>query len=338
MRFWILLTSLFLSFSCYADDWMDRRISEDLAPFAKESLDPTTFTSQEFVGAVFVVENSKAKITKQTPSLCNTRLNIVLNYLNSLGKRAKLPDVCFVLSPHDGISFSTPIPIFTFAKSKQATGAILFPDFEACEKPDKGHYPKLCKKYPWKKKNSKGFFRGATTGKWSAGPPPFNNSRAQAVELSYLYPNLLDANFSYFSPEVGPILEEFKAWMRLIGKSPSSRSVEDHYKYRYLLDIDGNSCTYSRFRWILFSNSTPVKVLSNNIQWYYGALTPFEHYVPVQEDLSDFVEVIHFLKQHDKEAQQIAQNGQEIARKIFSQEKLDEYVLKLLWAYSERLK
>ena len=172
-------------------------------------------------------------------------------------------------------------------------------------------------------------------GPWEPSAPAFNNQRARIVELSYFYPHLIDASFSHFSHEIDQVLPDVKDWMQAMGKSLDPRPVRTYFRYKYLLDIDGNSCTYSWFRWILFSNSTPLKVLSNNIQWYYGALVPFEHYIPIKEDFSDLVEMINFLKEHDDDAKAVAQNGQKIAREIFSQEKVDEYTVKLLRAYAK---
>ena len=37
-------------------------------------------------------------------------------------------------------------------------------------------------------------------------------------------------------------------------------------------------------------------------------LIPFEHFIPVKQDLSDLIEMTQWLKSHDKESQKIALN------------------------------
>lgn len=48
-------------------------------------------------------------------------------------------------------------------------------------------------------------------------------------------------------------------------------------------------------------------------QWYYDRLRPFEHYVPVNADMSDFAEKIDWARSHPAEARQIAVAGRAFA-------------------------
>ena len=86
------------------------------------------------------------------------------------------------------------------------------------------------------------------------------------------------------------------------------------------------------------SNSTLIKPDSENIQWYYKALQSGTHYVPVQADYTDLPEVYQWLKTHDKEAEQIAKQGQTLANSIFSKKELERYVVTLLNEYAQILK
>ena len=129
--------------------------------------------------------------------------------------------------------------------------------------------------------------------------------------FSYHHPELLDSDFTSISYKP---LEDL---MNQMGKPvKASMPIRDHFAYKYLLDIDGNSCTYSRCRWILLSNSILLKVSSDFTQWYYKRLIPYENYVPIQNDLSDLQEVFCWLKQEDKAAYAIAIGGQTLGEEI----------------------
>ena len=99
----------------------------------------------------------------------------------------------------------------------------------------------------------------------------------------------------------------------------SSLPTPDHIKYKYQLLIDGNTCTYPRAIWQLFSNSVVLKQSSDAVQWFYGALRPYEHYLPVNSDMSNLIDVIQWAIDHDDEALAISHRAQEFARDNLTQ-------------------
>ncbi len=261
------------------------------------------------------------------------RIQIIQAFFDRLGQKYVLPDVDFLLSVHDGFSGELGVPVFSFAK-RATSQSILIPDFEAlfhandlirsCGDASRAH--------PWHTKQNIIFWRGSTTGGEYRLDNYFDFPRAKLVFLSAENPTWLDAAFTNFcqgSPEVFVLIEQ--------NGRPLAPflSMADHFAYKYLIDIDGNSCTYSRCRWILLSNSTLIKPTSPNIQWYYKALVPWVHYIPVKEDLSDLSNVFVWLIAHDNQAQMIAEQGQQLGRVIFSEEAIDHYMLLLLRAYKK---
>jgi hypothetical protein len=50
------------------------------------------------------------------------------------------------------------------------------------------------------------------------------------------------------------------------------------------------------------------------MQWFYAALTPYIHYLPIQKDLSDLVQKIEWARVHDAEVWEMTQRAQEFAR------------------------
>ena len=51
-------------------------------------------------------------------------------------------------------------------------------------------------------------------------------------------------------------------------------------------------------------------------QWYYDRLRPYEHYIPIKADLSDFFEQVEWGRSHLKECEEVARNGQLLARSM----------------------
>ena len=89
----------------------------------------------------------------------------------------------------------------------------------------------------------------------------------------------------------------------------------DFLPYRFQVDIDGNSNSWS-FLLKLLMGSCVLKVTSRWRQWYYDDLRPWEHYVPVQEDLSDFEEKVNWCLDNDDNAREIGANGLKFASGI----------------------
>jgi hypothetical protein len=89
----------------------------------------------------------------------------------------------------------------------------------------------------------------------------------------------------------------------------------DFLNYRFQIDIDGNSNSWSFFVKLLMG-SCVLKVVSSWRQWYYNSLQPWHHYIPVQNDLSDLEEKIEWSLANDERARDIAENGRKFANEI----------------------
>ena len=89
----------------------------------------------------------------------------------------------------------------------------------------------------------------------------------------------------------------------------------DFQDFRYHIDIDGHTSSWSGLFARLCSGSVVVKVTSpvGFRQWYYDRLTPWRNYVPVEADMSDLAEKIDWLREHDEQARAIGEAGRELA-------------------------
>ena len=86
-------------------------------------------------------------------------------------------------------------------------------------------------------------------------------------------------------------------------------------RYKYQIDIDGNTNSWPGLFWKLLSGSPVLKVASpsGHRQWYYDRLRPWINFVPVAADMSDLVDKLRWLRQHDAAAHAIGERGQALA-------------------------
>jgi hypothetical protein len=328
-------------------DWIDERIKEELKEFAphsiskKDLLDMMDTSKDHHLGLLLItmVDQRICFIPDALSDNQNKRAIAIVNFLKELYKNKRIPNITFIISTEDSLgNLEKNIPIFVFAKNKNYHNQILFPDFSALNSNDE--LIKSCKTYtknhPWEKKENKVFWRGRTTGSIYTKENFRTLPRVRAVYMSAQYPDLIDATFTLpLSQNSETIIDILKKEARNVVKFVP---IEDHFAYKYLLDIDGNSCTYERCRWILLSNSVLLKPDSNNIQWYYHLLKPYENYVPLNDDLSNMVDIVNWLKQNDAKAKEIMLKANRMANTIFTKEAIQKYVIRLLEEYQKILK
>jgi hypothetical protein len=337
--FFFLLSSLSLYFS---HSWIGGQVNESLKHASittnRQLHEYFIELSEQGAQVLYCRIRNNAIQWEFSPRTDSFRNPHIVRFFNDLAKKYPLPNTDFILQTDDGRVDPAKFPLFSFS-ALDHLNVFLFPDFEMLWeiKSPKKDWRKICKQYselhPWETKLSKGFFRGAGTGKIDhAFAEHFNNSRMKAMIFSAQFPQLLDAAFSIVYSE--PM---YNAYAKL-GKTLQEAAIQDHFQYKYLLDIDGNANTYSRCRWILLSNSVLLKVASPFRQWYYRAIQPWVHYIPIQEDLSDLQEALNRLKNDDDLAKRIAENGHKLGEQIFSREAVEAYVVRLLRAYAKTIK
>ncbi len=112
-------------------------------------------------------------------------------------------------------------------------------------------------------------------------------------------------------------------------------TVEQQIAYKYQLLIDGNTCAYTRAIWQLFSNCVIFKQESPAIQWFYRALIPYIHYIPLNPDLSDLIETVHWARKHDDIMEDISNEAQAFANANLRYSHILQYVYLLLKQYAE---
>jgi hypothetical protein len=254
--------------------------------------------------------------------------------------RYNIPEGDYLLILHDGAHVGYEIPIISFSSTQELVKnkqVILMPDPDSITgyKYNFKHIDQRLNQYPWNKKESKIFWRGSATG---AGEEMNDLSGKGFDRLRFInYVKDLpyvDAGFSDYTPYLNPTfrkrlgeLHKLKPWVK----------PEDSLGYKYLIDIDGNSCSYARMAWILYSNSVLMKHISDKMQWYYPQMQAYVHYIPISNDFTNLKQQFDWAETHPEEAKAIAQNGRRFAKQVFSKDGVIQAASKAFNEYQQVL-
>ena len=176
---------------------------------------------------------------------------------------------------------------------------------------------------PWEKKVPKAFFRGSRT----------TPQRDPLVKLTTARPDLAYAHYTknQATRDLGDTL----------GLAPAEEMpLEGHCEYRYLFNFKGMAASF-RFKHLFLCRSLVFHVGTPGddfIEFFYEALQPWVHYVPVNEDLSDLEEKISWAKENDEEARAIAEAGYDFIVRNLTYDDVKEYWRELLSEYSKLLR
>jgi Glycosyl transferase family 90/Sulfotransferase family len=162
---------------------------------------------------------------------------------------------------------------------------------------------------PWEKRSRIAFWRGSSTGadgltvESIADLPRFRLCAAGAKGAPL--EGMLDAKLTNIvqSRNAGEA-ERIRAFIVSCGLLSEHVPQPEFLNYRFQIDIDGNSNAWGLFLKLLMG-SCVLKVMSEWRQWYYDELKPWEHYVPVKNDLSDLENQIAWCLDHDDDAREI---------------------------------
>ncbi|KAF6016807.1 POGLUT1 [Bugula neritina] len=158
-------------------------------------------------------------------------------------------------------------------------------------------------KYPWDKKQSKGFFIGSRT----------SGERDPLILLSRAQPELVYAAYTKNQAYKGP-------QDTLNAEPVDPKNYDEHCPYKYLFNFRGVAASF-RFKHLFLCGSLVYQVGNE-----------------FRQDLSDAEQLINFAKENDMVAQQIASRGAEFIDKHLRQEDVFCYWKKLLTEYAKLLR
>jgi hypothetical protein len=172
---------------------------------------------------------------------------------------------------------------------------------------------------PWESRSSVAFWRGGCSG------GGMESVRCRTVAKLIDQP-LCDVKLSRWWSENKNIPDNYFA-----DRVPP----EVFLNYKIFFIIDGN-CIASNHMWGFATGCVPF-ILSNAKCWFLEFVEPWKHYIPVEYDLSDLVQLIEWVRTHDEEARCIAERALQFSNEYFSSEfqkkyittKLDDIISKL---------
>ncbi|MCF1708544.1 hypothetical protein L0V05_06910 [Tabrizicola sp. J26] len=247
--------------------------------------------------------------------------------------RRAAPYSVFAIYPEDSRSrFAFPTLVKSRMVRDRDSGCVLLP---LDQRRHWGDLPRIAAMdVPLGEKDNRLVWRGATTGAfkpWYAGMP--YASRFYVASLSD-DPNL-DIGYSeivQISPETSDLPVE-----ALRPKLRPSLSIEQQLRSKFLLSLEGNDVA-TGLKWMLYSNSTVVMPRPTCETWACeGELVPYEHYVPVKDDLSDIREVYDWCLANLPACEEIAQNGKRFISRFLDRQNEDRLCRTIAAAYLNKV-
>jgi protein glucosyltransferase len=279
----------------------------------------------------------------------------IQKHLHTVITKYKIPDVDFIVFVRDEINPRTEaekevlsFPSFMMSKNlqnKYEKDKLLLPDAFMMD----DAWGRLAKDierstslYPWSEKIDKIYWRGGSTGAGSIGAiydlEHFHAlPRLSLVFLSLSYPDLIDARIvGLYEFDNSESSQKLKQVIDILfgGSAPFVKEVE-HMQFKYLAAIDGNTCTWRRVPWIMLSNSVLVKQDTENVEWFYSAMKPYTHYVPLNLKLTNIFQQLEWMKSHDTEVRQISQNAQDFVKNNLMSDDIEAQTAIILNEYSK---
>ena len=245
-----------------------------------------------------------------------------------------LPDMEFVVNTYDWPQNQVNVPVLSFSKSLLSEDTdLLYPAWAFWDGgPALGSvYPtgigrwdlmrktlnQARQKYPWSKKDSRGFFRGSRT----------SLERDPLVLLSRSHPELLDAQYTKN--------QAWKSDADTLGYPPAPElKHEDFCQFKYLFNFRGVAASF-RLRHLFLCGSLVLHVGSDWIEFFYDALRPWYHYIPISTDLSEVEDILKFAQENDRLVGKIARQGRDFIWNYLTMENVENYWKKLLIEYEK---
>lgn len=311
-------------------------ITRDLKVFSERGIDEKLIETARSLGTFYQIIDGSLYRDKNCmfPSRCAG----IEHFLNKL--KSNVSDLSLVINtrdyPQSSKHYGEALPVFSFSKTPDYHD-IMYPAWAFWEGgPAISLYPQglgrwdlqreslnaARKKTPWEVKESKAFFRGSRT----------SSERDNLVLLSRAKPDLVDAQYTKN--------QAWKSEKDTLNRPPvSEASLESHCSYKYLFNFRGVAASF-RHKHLFICGSLVFHVGTEWTEFYYYAMKPWIHYIPVPKDATQqqLEELISFVKEHDEIAKKIADRGRDF---IWNQLRLSDvkcYWKKLIRQYSKLFK
>ena len=346
---------IFSFFNCYSFpildpsdpqyNWMDELIEMDFSNkqlISKKQFDDSVniFKDNIFIQHFIIRNNQVIYVSKEKAEDNNACRKILTHLCASYG----LPDLDLLWYSLDGLMEAPKgsTPIFTICRRKGIKNTILFGHPYSLDWVDN-----MCKFVEDKIKNqewdmliNKVYWRGNTTdghyeyGGWYTPENWMLHPRGRACWLSLQYPHLIDAAF-VVDPIFGLNLNKLKILKKVLPTSDRV-SYEISLDYKYQLLVAGIVSPWSS-DWKIHAGRV---IFIHPMPWetYWDSLfKPWEHFIPIEPDYSDFIDKILWAIYHDEECKNMAIRSRNFMQTHANPEHMALYFYKVLLRYAKIL-
>ncbi|XP_039252811.2 protein O-glucosyltransferase 1-like [Styela clava] len=267
------------------------------------------------------------------PSRCSGIEHFITQLLDDL------PDMEMIINVRDWPQTNKrdldPRPVFSFSKVVSQHIDIMYPAWTFWEggpavwpiyPTGLGRWDEMMKslkaksnEWPWNRKENKGYFRGSRT----------SAMRDPLILLSRSKPDLVDAQYTKN--------QAWKSDKDTLGAEPAEPvHLLEHCKYKYLFNFRGVAASF-RLKHLFLCDSLVYHVGSDWIEFFYPALKPWVHYIPVQDNLNAVEQLLKFAKENDQVVKNIATRGREFIEQYLTMSEVKCYWKQLLKKYGKLL-
>jgi hypothetical protein len=286
--------------------------------------------------ALYCFAGGKVTLAPKPPAAAHDtgiahRAELYLAYFQSVAEL--LPpgfetNICMGLG--DVLPVPPTMPLFCFQKERAAR-SLLMPDIDFLVQ----HFyddPSLIDANPYLQKSATAVFAGGTTGGMIDVEAARNLSTPRLRAAGYFNGNKrVDFRLPGITQTVTP---EAQATLEAQPFCQKPRLPwPQQFRNRFVISIDGNGATCSRVVIALQSNSVLLKYHSDHVLYYFGALQPWLHYVPVSAD-SDIEKILDLEARDPAFFEQVAAAGRRFARTYLSRPATQRYTAALLQLYA----
>ena len=233
---------------------------------------------------------------------------------------------------HDEYIYKEYAPILSVGPSKDHADIPLVTQDDWLRVSNK-YYPDDCKNgyindikiLDWDNKIGKAVFRGSATGCKIE-----NNIRIVASNLSKKYPEYLDAGIVSLNRKFKKSLNNPLSIIDSKINKSKFMTLEEKAQYKYILNLDGHVAAF-RLGHEFSLKSVILIPESKYYLWFSHLLIPYEHFVPINEDLSNLIDQIKWCTNNDDKCKKIANNGYNFYKKYLEKDGIFDYLQDILY-------
>ena len=211
-----------------------------------------------------------------------------------------------------------------FARPKGARESVaLMPDPFHME--DFGGLLSVKDRVPWESKAPVMFFAGTTTG----DRDPLKNERIKACVWSLSHREV--ARFYITNIAQMEAASALQAVPSLHSVLHAPVLVEDHHRYRYQVNIAGNTACWSRVPMVMSSSCLMLNMRQPDVMWYSPLLSNCVHFVGAS-DLDDLLKKRAYCESNSAWCKHVTENARRFVGSFLGSTQAASYMLQLLEA------